>query len=75
MAVLSAVVEAWVVHFTCEDDSIYQPTWQFDAELLHDNVYVVHFVHDLAFTKVVMYARWRDGMGTLQQVDGQLLTV
>jgi hypothetical protein len=28
---LLAADEAWVVHFTCEDD--FRPTWQFDTDL------------------------------------------
>jgi len=71
MALLSAD-EAWVVHFTCQDD--YHPTWQSDAEL-QSGVNVVHFVHNLGFTEVLMSARWRNGAGSIQQVDRQFLAV
>ncbi len=45
--------EAWVVHFTREDD--YFPVWQYEY------IRVVHFEHDLEFTEVLMIARWKDG--------------
>jgi hypothetical protein len=59
MALLSAR-EAWVVHFTCEDN--YNPIWQSTSEL-NKGVNVVHFIHDLAFTKVLMMACWKDDAG------------
>ena len=57
MALLKAN-EAWVIHFTCEDN--YDPVWQSDTEL-DQGVNVVHFCHNLEFTKVLMMARWKDG--------------
>jgi hypothetical protein len=48
MDLLSAE-EAWVIHFTGEDD--YRPIWQSDNEL-DNGVNAVHFSHDLEFTKV-----------------------
>src|ERR1700722_4288384 len=67
-ALLSAE-EAWVVHFTCEDD--YNPIWQTDAEL-DEGINVVHFSHDLEFTRVWMMARWKDEAGILQQDDCEM---
>jgi hypothetical protein len=66
MDLLSAE-EAWVIHFTCEDN--YDPIWQSDDEL-NKGVNVVHFFHDLEFTKVWMMARWRDDTG-VRHDDGQ----
>ncbi len=43
-AALLSANEAWVVHFTCQED--YHPIWQSDMEL-SKNVNVVHFAHDL----------------------------
>ena len=64
--------EAWVVHFTCEQD--YHPIWQSNEELL-SSVNVVHFAHDLDFTNVVMSTHWKDRAGNIQREDGRLLTV
>jgi hypothetical protein len=46
--------EAWIIHFTLEDD--YRPTWQ-SSQDLGNGINVVHFVHDLGFTRVRMMAR------------------
>ncbi|KIM39967.1 hypothetical protein M413DRAFT_446873 [Hebeloma cylindrosporum] len=67
---LVSAEEAWVVHFTCEQD--YHPIWQSDAELLQ-GVNVVHFAHDIDFTKAAMSARWKDRAGNTQQVDQKLI--
>jgi len=67
-ALLSAD-EAWIVHFTCEDD--YHPVWQSDAEL-DEGVNVVHFSHDLDFTRVWMNARWKNDVGILQEDSRKL---
>ena len=71
MALLSAD-EAWVVHFTRQEpiDSV----WESSAGL-ERGVNIVHFVHDLAFTRVLMSARWQDHAGNIKQVVNQLLLV
>lgn len=52
-------VEAWVVHFTREDDYLARPQWQSD-ELLSDDINVVHISrHNYGFTDVRMRARLR----------------
>ena len=61
MALVSAN-EGWIVHFTCEDD--YRPIWQSDAEL-DQGLNVVHFWHNLSFTQVQMWARWKDDTGAI----------
>ena len=61
--------EGWVVHFTCEDN--YDPVWQSDAEL-DKGVNVVHFAHDVAFTQVLMWARWRNDTGSAEYNTGIL---
>ncbi|KAF9895533.1 hypothetical protein BX616_009472, partial [Lobosporangium transversale] len=65
--------EAWVVHFTCEDDYFKHPYWQTDAEL-DQGVNLVHFWHDRSFDTVRMNARWKDS-GNTQRIDDELLTV
>ncbi|ORZ12046.1 hypothetical protein BCR41DRAFT_356401 [Lobosporangium transversale] len=65
--------EAWVVHFTCEDDYFKHPYWQTDAEL-DQGVNLVHFWHDRSFDTVRMNARWKDS-GNTQRIDNELLTV
>lgn len=67
-ALLSAG-EAWVIHFTCEED--YHPIWQSDAEL-DEGVNVVHFSHDLEFRRIWMWARWKDDAGILQEDSHEL---
>lgn len=71
MALLSGK-EAWVVHFTCQQD--YNPVWQSDEEL-SGGVNVVHFAHDLEFKQVVMSTRWKDRGGNVHQENKQLLVV
>ncbi|ORY98435.1 P-loop containing nucleoside triphosphate hydrolase protein [Lobosporangium transversale] len=65
--------EAWVVHFTCEDDYFKYPYWQTDAEL-DQGANLVHFWHDRSFDTVRMNARWKDS-GNTQRIDNELLTV
>jgi hypothetical protein len=48
--------EAWVVHFTREDDYLADPMWQ-SEELLIDDINVIHFWHNLEFTNVRMSAK------------------
>jgi len=68
-AALLSANEAWVVHFTRQED--YRPIWQSDTE----SVNVVHFAHDLGFTKVVMSARWKDCAGKIQKEVGKSLSL
>ena len=65
-AALLSANEAWVVHFTRQED--YHPIWQSDM-----SVNVVHFAHDPGFTNVVMSARWKDCAGEIQQEVGKPL--
>jgi len=67
---LHSANEAWVVHFTRQED--YHPIWQSDTEL-SKGINVVHLAHDLGFTKVVMSARWKDCAGEIQQEVGKSL--
>jgi len=68
---LLAAEEAWVVHFTCQDD--FRPIWQSDAEL-DVGVNVVHFSHDINFTRVRMHARFKDTAGKVKKID-ELLAI
>lgn len=63
-AALLSANEAWVVHFTRQED--YCPIWQSDMEL-SKNINVVHFAHDLGFTNVVMSTRWKDCAGDIRE--------
>jgi hypothetical protein len=54
--------EAWVVHFTCEDDYLDHPTWQSDEQLQREGINVVHFWHDQGFSTASMSARWKDAI-------------
>ena len=67
MALLSAD-EAWVVHFTRQEP--FDPVWESSAGLGR-GVNIVHFLHDLAFSRVLMSARWQDRAGTTKQVVNQ----
>jgi hypothetical protein len=64
--------EAWVVHFTCEDD--FRPIWQSDAQLAK-GVNIVHFWHDLAFERVLMSARFINTTGNVQKIENRLLNI
>jgi len=64
---LLAADEAWVVHFTCQTP--YHPVWESISPAgLGRRVNVVHFAHDLAFTIVLMSARWQDDAGNIGEV-------
>ena len=63
-AELLSADEAWVVHFTRQED--YDPMWLSDV-----NVNVVHFAHDPGFTNVVMSTRWTDCAGEVHQEVGK----
>ena len=65
-AALLSANEAWVVHFTRQED--YLPIWPSDM-----SVNVVHFAHDPGFTNVVMSARWKDCAGEIQEEVGKSL--
>jgi len=69
-AALLSANEAWVVHFTRQED--YIPIWQSDTEL-SKNINVVHFAHDPGFTNVVMSTRWKDCAGDIQEEVRKLL--
>ncbi|KAF8347795.1 hypothetical protein F5887DRAFT_1072145 [Amanita rubescens] len=71
-AALLSASEAWVVHFTRQED--YHPIWQSDMEL-SKNINVVHFAHDLEFTNVVMSARWKDCAGEIRREVGKSLSL
>jgi hypothetical protein len=62
--------EAWVVHFTCQDD--FCSVWQTEQEPL-DGVNVVHFSHDSNFTTVRMNARFKDAVGNVTQITDELI--
>jgi len=66
--------EAWVIHFTREDEYLEHPYWQSNDQL-NKGVNVVHFWHNKNFTSVRMSARWKDVNGNTQQIDDQPLTV
>lgn len=70
MALLKAN-EAWVIHFTCEDN--HDPVWQSDMEL-DNGVNVVHLCHNLEFTEVSMMARWKDSTH-VTQLDNQTIAM
>ena len=69
-AALLSANEAWVVHFTRQED--YHPIWQSDMDL-SKSINVVHFAHDPGFTNVVMSARWRDSTGKIREEVGTRL--
>ncbi|KAF8639261.1 hypothetical protein AX16_010333 [Volvariella volvacea WC 439] len=54
--------EAWVIHFTCEDNYLEHPCWQSD-ELLDGGIYMAHIWHNLDFTEVRMSAKWKSWNG------------
>ena len=61
--------EAWVVHFTCEDD--YQPIWP--ADEMKKGLNMIHFCHDLEFKAVSFSARWVDADGNISSLSGPVL--
>lgn len=58
-AKLLSADETWVIHFTCEDNATKNPFWPNDRKL-KEGLRVVHFWHDLDFTKISMIACWWD---------------
>lgn len=65
-AALLSADEAWVIHFTRQED--YQPTWWPNTD-----INVVHFAHDPWFTNVVMSVRWKDCAGIIHEEVRRLL--
>ncbi|GES85879.1 P-loop containing nucleoside triphosphate hydrolase protein [Rhizophagus clarus] len=49
--------ETWIVHFTCEDDFIFDPYWPSD-DILRNGLNVLHIWHDLSFKKFKTIACW-----------------
>ncbi|KAF8592403.1 hypothetical protein K439DRAFT_1625790 [Ramaria rubella] len=64
--------EAWVVHFTCQDN--YQPIWPSDQEM-QEGLNMVHFCHDLDFTSMSFSARWMDVDKNMQSINNRLLEI
>ena len=67
-AALLSANETWIVHFTRQEN--YDPIWQPDTSTLN----VVHFAHDVEFTKVMMSACWNCA-GEIQQEVGRMLVL
>jgi hypothetical protein len=68
------VNDAWVIHFTCEDDYFNHPTWQTEEQLA-DGINVVHIWHDLEYSRISMAAHWKDAEGKIQHIDNQPVVV
>ena len=73
MELLSAN-EAWVVHFTCEDNYLDHPTWQSDKQL-NDGINMMHVFHNPSFSSAIMSTRWLDADGRVQQIDKEVLSL
>jgi hypothetical protein len=71
---LLSAEEAWLIHFTREDNYLEHPCWQSDDQV-NEAINMVHFWHNAEFTTVRMSARWKDVDGNVQQIDDQSLTV
>jgi hypothetical protein len=54
--------EAWVIHFTCEDEYTQNATWQSDDEL-KAGINVAHVIHDPEFNHIHIAAWWKDALG------------
>lgn len=66
--------EAWVIHFTCQDEYLVNNTyWLSDNILLYENIYIIYIWHNKSFKKVQMSARWKDIDGKIQQINNQLI--
>nr|CAG8507490.1 6128_t:CDS:2 [Entrophospora candida] len=68
-AKLLSAGETWVIHFSCEDKITENPYWPADREL-KKGLRVVHFWHDLYFTKIKMIACWWDVNNNTKHVTG-----
>lgn len=66
----SGAGEAWIVHFTREDNYLEHPLWQ-SNELLTEGVYVVHVSHDHAFQSVRIGARYRGSSGAVELINDE----
>lgn len=62
--------EAWVVHFTCEDN--YHPIWPTDVQI-ETGLNIVHVCHDVGFETVSYSARWVDANGRISSLYSQTL--
>lgn len=62
--------EVWLVHFSREDSVASYPYWPCE-QLQGRGLNVVHFWHDICFTKVCMSAKFRDATGESQTIVNQ----
>ncbi|PKY28658.1 hypothetical protein RhiirB3_481718 [Rhizophagus irregularis] len=62
--------EVWLVHFSREDSVASCPYWPCE-QLQGRGLNVVHFWHDICFTKVCMSAKFRDATGESQTIVNQ----
>lgn len=62
-----SATEAWMIHFTCEDD--FAPV----EPSLDEGINVLHFVHDLDWAKVVVHGYWKDHNGCTQTVKNKVV--
>ena len=69
MKLLSAT-DAWTIHFTCQDD--FAPV-EPSPDLLSKGINILHFVHDLAWTKVVLHGYRKDLTGCTQSIAGKII--
>lgn len=67
---IQSATEAWTIHFTCEDSfAPIEPS----LDLLSKGVNVLHFVHNLDWTKVVVHGYWKDHNGCTQTVENDVV--
>ncbi|KAF8448289.1 hypothetical protein BGX38DRAFT_1270300 [Terfezia claveryi] len=66
----SGAGEAWVVHFTLEDNYLQHPLWQ-SNEVLSEGVNVVHVLHDYAFQSVRIGASYINSNGTVELIEDE----
>jgi hypothetical protein len=69
---LHSADEAWVIHFTREDN--HRPIWQSGADL-SSCLNVVHFSHNLQFTELRMSGRWKSPGGIVESCDSRVVSL
>ncbi|KAF9161413.1 hypothetical protein BGX21_011008 [Mortierella sp. AD011] len=61
--------EAWIVHFTVDDEYLEDPHWQTDEEL-DQGMNLMHIWHDMDFETIQRSAHWRDNYGDTRRLEG-----
>ncbi|KAG0041844.1 hypothetical protein BGZ83_001235 [Gryganskiella cystojenkinii] len=62
--------QAWVIHFTRQDNYLQDPLWP-SYETLHGDVSMIHVWHNREFTEVRLSAKWKGRDGQITMIENE----